>query len=133
MSVSDPVADMLVKIKNACQSRHESVDVLNSNFKSEIAKILLNEGYIKSFEIVSTGTNKSVIRISLKYDKENKSVIHGVRKISTPGRRVYSGYKELPRVLNGYGTIIVSTSSGIITGKQAKAQMVGGELICSIW
>lgn len=133
MSVSDPVADMLVKIKNACQARHESVDVLNSNFKSEIAKILLNEGYIKSFEIVSTGTNKSVIRISLKYDKENKSVIHGVRKISTPGRRVYSGYKELPRVLNGYGTIIVSTSSGIITGKQAKAQMVGGELICSIW
>lgn len=133
MSVSDPVADMLVKIKNACQARHESVDVLNSNFKSEIAKILLDEGYIKSFEIVSTGTNKSVIRIALKYDRENKSVIHGAKKISTPGRRVYSGYKELPRVLNGYGTIIVSTSSGIITGKQAKAKMVGGELVCSIW
>ena len=132
MSVSDPVADMLTKIRNAVQARHEKVDVPTSNLKLEIVKILKTEGYIKNFKKVQED-NKSNIRIFLKYDDENSPVIHGVEKISTPGRRVYSGYKDLPRVFNGYGTLIVSTSSGVTTGKKASEKMVGGELVCKVW
>ncbi|MDE6705357.1 MAG: 30S ribosomal protein S8 [Treponemataceae bacterium] len=132
MSVSDPVADMLTKIRNAVQARHEKVDVPTSRLKLEIVKILKTEGYIKNFKKVQED-NKSNIRIFLKYDDQNVSVIHGVEKISTPGRRVYSGYKDLPRVYNGYGTLIVSTSSGVTTGKKAIEKMVGGELVCKVW
>ncbi len=132
MSVSDPVADMLTKIRNAVQARHEKVDVPTSRLKLEIVKILKTEGYIKNFKKVQED-NKSNIRIFLKYDDQNVSVIHGVEKISTPGRRVYSGYKDLPRVYNGYGTLIVSTSSGVTTGKKASEKMVGGELVCKVW
>ncbi|MCH5289167.1 MAG: 30S ribosomal protein S8 [Treponema sp.] len=132
MSVSDPVADMLTKIRNAVQARHEKVDVPTSKLKLEIVKILKTEGYIKNFKKVQED-NKSNIRIFLKYDDENSPVIHGVEKISTPGRRVYSGYKDLPRVFNGYGTLIVSTSSGVTTGKKASEKMVGGELVCKVW
>ena len=132
MSASDPVADMLTKVRNAAVARHEKVDIPASKLKLEIVKILKTEGYIKNFKKVQEGGH-SIIRIILKYDDSNNPVIHGVKKISTPGRRVYSGYKELPRVFNGYGTIIVSTSSGVTTGKKASEKMVGGELICSIW
>lgn len=132
MSVSDPVADMLTKIRNAVQARHEKVDVPTSKLKLEIVKILKTEGYIKNFKKVQED-NKSNIRIFLKYDDQNAPVIHGVEKISTPGRRVYSGYKDLPRVYNGYGTLIVSTSSGVTTGKKASEKMVGGELVCKVW
>ncbi|MBD5426515.1 MAG: 30S ribosomal protein S8 [Treponemataceae bacterium] len=132
MSVSDPVADMLTKIRNAVQARHEKVDVPTSRLKLEIVKILKTEGYIKNFKKVQED-NKSNIRIFLKYDDQNVPVIHGVEKISTPGRRVYSGYKDLPRVYNGYGTLIVSTSSGVTTGKKASEKMVGGELVCKVW
>ena len=132
MSASDPVADMLTKVRNAAVARHEKVDIPASKLKLEIVKILKTEGYIKSFKKVQEDGH-SIIRIILKYDDSNNPVIHGVKKISTPGRRVYSGYKELPRVFNGYGTIIVSTSSGVTTGKKASEKMVGGELICSIW
>lgn len=132
MSVSDPVADMLTKIRNAVQARHEKVDVPTSGLKLEIVKILKTEGYIKNFKKVQED-NKSNIRIFLKYDDQNVPVIHGVEKISTPGRRVYSGYKDLPRVYNGYGTLIVSTSSGVTTGKKASEKMVGGELVCKVW
>ncbi|HBB14208.1 MAG TPA: 30S ribosomal protein S8, partial [Treponema sp.] len=128
MSVSDPIADMLTKVRNAAMSRHEKVDVPTSKMKLEIVKILKTEGYIKNFKKVNQdGVN--VIRIFLKYDEQNAPVIHGIQKISTPGRRVYSGYKDLPRKYNGYGTVIVSTSSGITTGKKASEKMVGGELI----
>ena len=96
-------------------------------------KILKTEGYIKNFKKIQDENNHVVIRIFLKYDDANKAVIHGMKKISTPGRRVYSGYKELPRVYNGYGTLIVSTSSGVTTGKKASEKMVGGELICQVW
>ena len=129
---SDPVADMLTKIRNAVQARHEKVDVPTSRLKLEIVKILKTEGYIKNFKKVQED-NKSNIRIFLKYDDQNVPVIHGVEKISTPGRRVYSGYKDLPRVYNGYGTLIVSTSSGVTTGKKASEKMVGGELVCKVW
>ena len=132
MSASDPVADMLTKVRNAAVARHEKVDIPASKLKLEIVKILKTEGYIKNFKKVQEDGH-SIIRIILKYDDSNNPVIHGVKKISTPGRRVYSGYKELPRVFNGYGTIIVSTSSGVTTGKKASENMVGGELICSIW
>ena len=132
MSTSDPIADMLTKVRNAVQARHEKVDVSTSKLKLEIVKILKTEGYIKNFKKVQE-EGHSIIRIFLKYDEANAPVIHGIEKISTPGRRIYSGYKELPRVLNGYGTLIVSTSSGVTTGKKASEKMVGGELICSIW
>ena len=132
MSASDPVADMLTKVRNAAVARHEKVDIPASKLKLEIVKILKTEGYIKNFKKVQEDGH-SIIRIILKYDDSNNPVIHGVKKISTPGRRVYSGYKELPRVFNGYGTIIVSTSSGVTTGKKASEKMDGGELICSIW
>ncbi len=132
MSASDPVADMLTKVRNAAMARHEKVDVPASKLKLEIVKILKTEGYIKNFKKVQED-GKNILRIFLKYDDENNPVIHGVKKISTPGRRVYSGYKDLPRVYNGYGTIIVSTSSGVTTGKKATEKMVGGELVCTIW
>ena len=132
MSASDPVADMLTKIRNAAQARHEKVDIPVSKLKLEIVKILKTEGYIKNFKKVQED-NKSVIRIFLKYDEVNAPVIHGLEQISQPGRRVYSGSTDLPRVYNGYGTVIVSTSSGVTTGKKAAEKMVGGELVCTIW
>ena len=132
MSVSDPIADMLTKVRNAAMARHEKVDVPTSKIKLEIVKILKTEGYIKNFKKVNQdGLN--FIRIFLKYDEQNTPVIHGLQKVSTPGRRVYSGYKDLPRVYNGYGTVIVSTSHGVTTGKKAAEKMVGGELICTVW
>ncbi|TVR33705.1 MAG: 30S ribosomal protein S8 [Spirochaetaceae bacterium] len=132
MSISDPVADMLTKIRNASTAKFEKVDINPSKLKLEIVKILKNEGFIKNFKKVSQDDN-TVIRIFLKYDDRMNPIIHGVQKISTPGRRVYSGYKKMPRVYNGYGTIIVSTSSGVTTGKKAAERKVGGELICSVW
>ena len=132
MSVSDPIADMLTKVRNAVTARHEKVDVPTSKLKLEIVKILKTEGYIKNFKKITQG-NINVIRIFLKYDDKNAPVIHGIKKVSTPGRRVYSGYKELPRVYNGYGTVIVSTSAGVTTGRKAAEKMVGGELICTVW
>ncbi len=132
MSVSDPIADMLTKVRNAVRARHEKVDVPTSKLKLEIVKILKTEGYIKNFQKIAQD-NMNVIRIFLKYDDENMPVIHDLQKVSTPGRRVYSGYKDLPRVYNGYGTVIVSTSAGVTTGKKAAEKMIGGELICTVW
>lgn len=132
MSASDPIADMLTKVRNAVQARHEKVDILTSKMKLEIVKILKTEGYIKNFKKVQE-EGHGVIRIFLKYDEANSPVIHGIEKVSTPGRRVYSGYKDLPRVFNGYGTLIVSTSAGVTTGKKAAEKMIGGELICKVW
>lgn len=132
MSVSDPVSDMLTKVRNASMARHEKVDIPASKIKLEIVKILKAEGYIKNFKkLVQEG--KATIRILLKYDEANDPVIHGIEKVSKPGRRVYAGYKTMPRVHNGYGTLIVSTSTGMTTGKKAAEQQVGGEVICSIW
>ncbi|MBT3274160.1 MAG: 30S ribosomal protein S8 [Spirochaetales bacterium] len=132
MAVSDPVADMLTKIRNANREKFDRVDVMTSKLKLEVIKILKNEGYIKNFKKVSQDTH-NVIRIFLKYDNTMEPVIHGIEKISKPGRRIYSGYKRLPRVLNGYGTLIISTSTGVTTGKKASEKQVGGELICSVW
>ena len=133
MAASDPVADMLSNVQNAARAGHEKVDVPTSKMKLEIVKILKTEGYIKNFKKVQDDDGRNVIRVFLKYDDSNAPVIHGMKKISTPGRRVYSGYKDLPRVYNGYGTLIISTSTGVTTGKKASEKMVGGELICTVW
>jgi len=132
MSVSDPVADMLTKVRNAAMARHEKVDIPASKLKLEIVKILKTEGFIKNFKKVNQdGSN--CIRIFLKYDDQNTSVIHGIQKVSTPGRRKYAGYKDLPRIYNGYGTLIVSTSMGVTTGRKALEKQIGGELVCTVW
>jgi small subunit ribosomal protein S8 len=132
MSVSDPIADMLTKIRNAGMAKHEKVDIPTSKLKLEIVKILKTEGYIKNFKKINQDGANS-IRIFLKYDEATTPVIHGIQKVSTPGRRVYSGYKGMPRVINGYGTLIVSTSIGVTTGKKAVEKKVGGEIICTVW
>jgi small subunit ribosomal protein S8 len=132
MSVSDPIADMLTKIRNANMARHEKVDIPTSKLKLEIVKILKTEGYIKNFKKIQTEGQNS-IRIFLKYDEENNPIIHGLSKVSKPGRRVYTGYRDMPRILNGYGIMIVSTSDGVITGRKAVEKQVGGELICTVW
>jgi small subunit ribosomal protein S8 len=132
MSVSDPVADMLTKVRNASMARHEKVDISTSRIKLEIVKIMKTEGYIKNFKkIVQDGQN--FIRVFLKYDEADDPIIHGLEKISKPGRRVYTGYKTMPRVQNGFGTVVVSTSDGVTTGRKAAERKVGGELICTIW
>jgi len=133
MAISDPVADMLTKIRNASMAKHEKVEVTTSKLKLQIVKILKNEGYIKNFKKVVNKNGINSIRIFLKYDENQMPVLHGINRISTPGRRVYSGYRDLPRIYNGYGVVVVSTSSGVITGKKARENKVGGELICSIW
>lgn len=132
MAVSDPVADMLTKIRNASRAGFDRVDIIPSKLKLEIVKVMKNEGYIKNFKKIQQD-GKNYIRLFLKYDEAEKPIIHGIEKISTPGRRIYSGYKEMPRIRNGYGTIVVSTSSGVTTGKKATEKKIGGELICSIW
>jgi small subunit ribosomal protein S8 len=133
MSISDPIADMLTKIRNAGMAKHEKVDIPSSKLKLEIVKILKTEGYIKNFKKATSAEDMNVIRIFLKYDDETAPVIHGIEKVSKPGRRVYAGYKNMPRVYNGYGTLIVSTSIGVTTGKKAAEKKVGGEIICTVW
>jgi small subunit ribosomal protein S8 len=132
MAVTDPVADMLTKIRNASTARFEKVDIPVSKIKLEVIKILKNEGYIKNFKKITQG-NFNLIRVFLKYTEQNEPIIHGLKKISKPGRRMYSGYRNMPRVYNGYGTVIVSTSAGITTGRKAVEKRVGGEIICSVW
>ena len=132
MQITDPVADMLTRIRNANTAKHESVDVPASNLKKAIAKILLDEGYIKSYEIVEDGT-QGIIRIQLKYLAGKEKVITGLRRVSKPGLRVYAGADELPRVLKGLGIAIISTSKGVMTDKAARANHVGGEVLAFVW
>ena len=132
MQITDPVADMLTRIRNANTAKHESVDVPASNLKKAIAQILLDEGYIKSFEIVDDGT-QGIIRIQLKYLAGKEKVISGLRRVSKPGLRVYAGADELPRVLKGLGIAIISPSKGVMTDKKARANHVGGEVLAFVW
>ena len=132
MQITDPVADMLTRIRNANTAKHESVDVPASNLKKAIAKILLDEGYIKSYEVVEDGT-QGVIRIQLKYLAGKEKVISGLRRVSKPGLRVYAGADELPRVLKGLGIAIISTSKGVMTDKAARAAHIGGEVLAFVW
>ena len=132
MQITDPVADMLTRIRNANTAKHDSVDVPASNLKKAIAKILLDEGYIKSYEVVDDGT-QGIIRIQLKYLAGKEKVISGLRRVSKPGLRVYAGADELPRVLKGLGIAIISTSKGVMTDKAARANHVGGEVLAFVW
>ena len=133
MQITDPIADMLTRIRNANNAKHDTVDVPASNMKKAIAQILLDEGYIKNFQIINDGT-QGVIRITLKYLQPGKEkVISGLRRVSKPGLRVYAGAEELPKVLRGLGIAIVSTSKGVMTDKKAREAHVGGEVIAFVW
>ena len=132
MHITDPVADMLTRIRNANSAKHDTVDVPASNMKKSIAQILLDEGYIKSFQIVDDGT-QGIIRITLKYVGGKEKAISGLRRVSKPGLRVYAGADELPRVLRGLGIAIVSTSKGVMTDKKAREAHVGGEVLAFVW
>ncbi|MBQ6091291.1 MAG: 30S ribosomal protein S8 [Lachnospiraceae bacterium] len=133
MTMSDPIADMLTRIRNANTAKHEKVNVPASKMKISIAEILLKEGYIKSYEIVDAGPAKDIV-ITLKYGKDkNEKILTGLKRISKPGLRVYANSEELPKVLGGLGTAIISTNKGVITDKEARKQNVGGEVLCFIW
>jgi len=132
LNTTDPIADMLTRIRNANSAKHKTVDVPNSKMKTAIAEILFKEGYIKSFELINN-ENQGIIRITLKYDEKGARVIDGIKRISKPGLRVYAGKEELPRVLNGLGTAIISTSKGLKTDKEAREAGMGGEVLAYIW
>ena len=133
MQITDPIADMLTRIRNANKAKHDTVDIPASNMKKSIAQILLDEGYIKNFQTINDGT-QGVIRITLKYVQPGKEkVITGLKRVSKPGLRVYAGADELPRVLRGLGIAIISTSKGVMTDKAARAAHVGGEVLAFVW
>ena len=132
MQITDPIADMLTRIRNAGAARHATVEVPASSMKKAIAQILLDEGYIKGFEVVNEGV-QGVIKITLKYNAGKEKAISGLRRVSKPGLRVYAGADELPRVLKGLGIAIISTSKGVMTDKKARELHVGGEVLAFIW
>lgn len=132
MTMTDPIADMLTRIRNANTVKHETVDVPASNMKKELARILLEEGFIRGYDVIEDG-KQGIIRIQLKYGQTGERVISGLKRISKPGMRVYADKHEVPRVLNGLGISIISTSKGILTDKQARKENVGGEVICYVW
>ena len=132
MNTTDPIADMLTRIRNANSSKHKTVDIPASNMKKAIAKILLDEGYIKAVDEIKDD-NQGIIRITLKYDEKGTRVIDGIKRISKPGLRVYASKDELPRVLNGLGIALISTSKGIKTDKEAREAGLGGEVLAYVW
>jgi ribosomal protein S8 len=132
LNTTDPIADMLTRIRNANSAKHKTVDVPASKMKTAIAEILFREGYIKSFEVISN-ENQGIIRITLKYDEKGTRVIDGIKRISKPGLRVYAGKEELPKVLNGLGIAIISTSKGLKTDKEAREAGMGGEVLAYVW
>ena len=132
MQITDPIADLLTRIRNANTSKHESVDVPASNVKKAIVEILNDEGYINSYQLIEDG-KQGVIRISLKYGPKNEKVISGLKRVSKPGLRIHAGADELPRVLKGLGIAVISTSKGIMTDKKAREEHIGGEVLAFIW
>ena len=133
MVTTDPIADMLTRIRNANSSKHKTVDIPSSNMKRSIADILLKEGYIKTVEEIESENSQGIIRITLKYDEKGARVIDGLKRISKPGLRVYASRDELPKVLNGLGIALISTSKGIKTDKDARKEGLGGEVLAYIW
>ena len=132
MQITDPIADMLTRIRNANTAKHETVDIPASNMKKAIAEILNNEGYIKGYQIIEDG-KQGVIRVTLKYTSNKEKVISGIKRVSKPGLRMYAPADELPRVLKGLGIAIISTSKGIMTDKEARKQHIGGEVLAFVW
>ena len=132
MHITDPVADMLTRIRNANDAKHESVEVPASNMKKAIAQILVDEGYIQAFSVAEDG-KQGMIKITLKYGQNKAKVIQGIKRVSKPGLRVYAGSEEMPKVIRGMGIAIVSTSKGVMTDKEARRQNVGGEVLAYVW
>src|SRR5258708_6348911 len=132
MSMTDPVADLLTRLRNASRERHEKVEVPASRLKANVVRVLKEEGYIKNFRL-QREEGRPVIKVYLKYTDEGSSVIQGIRRVSRPGLSRYSGYEEIPRPLSGVGIAIVSTSRGVMTGHKARVQKVGGEVLCEVW
>jgi small subunit ribosomal protein S8 len=132
MAVADPIADFLIRIKNAQKARFEKVDIPASRIKASIARILKEEGYIKNFKFIRDD-KQGILRIQLKYSEQRETAIASIKRISKPSRRVYVGHGDMPRVMNGLGVAIVSTSKGLMTDREARKQRVGGELLCSVW
>jgi small subunit ribosomal protein S8 len=130
--MTDPIADMLTRIRNGSNAKHESVDIPASNIKKQIAQILLDEGFIKGYDVIEDG-KQGIIRIELKYGKHGEKVISGIKRISKPGLRVYVKSDEIPRVLGGLGIAILSTPKGVMTDKKARKERVGGEVLCYVW
>ncbi len=132
MQITDPIADMLTRIRNANSAKHDTVEVPASNMKKAIAQILLDEGYIKAYQVVEDN-KQGMIKIALKYGANKASVIQGIRRVSKPGLRIYTDCENMPKVLKGLGTAIISTSKGVMTDKQARKENVGGEVLAFIW
>ncbi len=132
MSMSDPLADLLTRIRNASMAKHESVEIPNSNLKAHVAENLQKEGFINGFEVIED-SKQGVLKIALKYDHNNNGVITGLKRVSKPGCRVYVQSKKIPKVMSGLGVAILSTSNGVMTDKEARQQGVGGELLCEVW
>ena len=132
MQISDVIADMLTRIRNASDAKHETVDVPASNVKKAIADILVNEGYVKGWQLIEDG-KQGIIRITLKYTVGKQKAIRGLRRVSKPGLRIYSSCEDMPKVMNGLGIAIVSTSKGIMTDKTARREKVGGEILAFVW
>ena len=132
MHITDTIADMLTRIRNASNAKHDTVDIPASNMKKAIAQILLDEGYIKGFTVVEDG-KQGVIKVTLKYGQGKTPIIQGLRRVSKPGLRIYTSYEEMPRVMKGLGTAILSTNRGVMTDKQARAEHIGGEVLAFIW
>lgn len=132
MQITDPIADLLTRIRNASSAKHETVDIPASNMKKAIASILLEEGYIKNYQVIDDD-KQGIIRVTLKYGENKTKVITGLKRVSRPGLRVYAGADELPRVLKGLGVAIISTSKGIMTDRKARAEHIGGEVLAFIW
>ena len=133
MSMTDPIADMLTRIRNGIQSHHERVELPASKLKVEIARILKNEGFIRNYNLAQKDEPQGTLRIDLKYAPNGEPVIHGIERISRPGRRVYRNKQEIPSVLGGLGLAIVSTSKGVLSGQEAVKSGVGGEVLCQVW
>jgi small subunit ribosomal protein S8 len=133
MSMTDPIADMLTRIRNGIQAHHDRVELPVSKLKVEIAKILKSEGFISNYKLVEESKVQGTLRLYLKYSDDGEPVIHGIERISRPGRRVYRGKEELPKVLGGLGLAIVSTSKGVLSGTDAAKSGVGGEVLCQVW
>ena len=132
MQISDVIADMLTRIRNANDAKHNTVDIPASNLKRSIANILVEEGYVKSYQVIEDG-KQGIIRITLKYGEGKSKVIHGLKRVSKPGLRIYAGCEDMPKVMNGLGIVIVSTSKGIMTDKKARLANVGGEVLAFVW
>ena len=132
MQMSDVIADMLTRIRNANNAKHATVDIPASNMKKAIADILVEEGYVKGYQIVENGS-QGLIRVTLKYGDGKAKIIRGIRRVSKPGLRIYAGYEDMPKVMNGLGIAIVSTSKGIMTDKKARSLKVGGEVLAFVW